>query len=294
MAHGSQLLNMKTFRQQLTQPGLIVAPGVSDAYMARMVQAAGFETIYVSGAGIANTLLGVPDLGLTTMTEMVDQITHICDASNLPVIADADNGYGNALNVQRTVRAYERAGVAAMHIEDQVMPKRCGHFNGKEVISAEEYVQKLRAALDARHDPDFVIIARTDALATHGFNEAVRRAQLYAENGADVIFVDAPTSREQIAQLPKLINKPLLFNMVEGAKTPLFSHAELADFGYKIVIHPSLINRVIAKATLDALRLLKAEGTSASVVPHMLTWADRQQLVGLPEFEALEQKYRTL
>lgn len=285
---------MNTFRQQLTQPGLIVAPGVSDAYMARMVQAAGFETIYVSGAGIANTLLGVPDLGLTTMTEMVDQISRICAASDLPVIADADNGYGNALNVQRAVRAYERAGVAAMHIEDQVMPKRCGHFNGKEVISAEEYVQKLRAALDARHDPDFVIIARTDALATHGFDEAVRRAQLYAENGADVIFVDAPTSREQIAQLPKLINKPLLFNMVEGAKTPLFSHAELADFGYKIVIHPSLINRVIAKATLDALRLLKAEGTSAPVVPHMLTWADRQQLVGLPEFEALEQKYKTL
>ncbi|MCW1968036.1 MAG: oxaloacetate decarboxylase [Anaerolineae bacterium] len=285
---------MNTFRKQLTQPGLIVAPGVSDAYMARMVRAAGFETIYVSGAGIANTLLGVPDLGLTTMTEMVDQITRICDASDLPVIADADNGYGNALNVQRAVRAYERAGVAAMHIEDQAMPKRCGHFNGKEVISAEEYVQKLRAALDARHDPDFVIIARTDALATHGFDEAVRRAQLYADNGADVIFIDAPTTREQIAKLPKLIHKPLLFNMVEGAKTPLFSHAELADFGYKIVIHPSLINRVIAKATLDALRLLKAEGTSASVVPHMLTWADRQQLVGLPEFEALEQKYKTV
>lgn len=284
---------MNTFRQQLNAPGLIVAPGVSDAYMARMVQATGFETIYISGAGIANSLLGVPDLGLTTMTEMVDQITRICEATTLQVIADADNGFGNVLNVQRAVRAYERAGVAAMHIEDQVMPKRCGHFNGKDVISAEEYVQKLRAALDARRDPDFVIIARTDALATHGFDEAVRRARLYAETGADVIFVDAPTTLEQISQLPQLIDKPLLFNMVEGAKTPLFSHAELAAFGYKIVIHPSLLNRVAAKATLAALQTLKSEKSSAPIVPHMLSWADRQQLVGLPEFEEIERKYKS-
>jgi 2-methylisocitrate lyase-like PEP mutase family enzyme len=282
-----------TLRHRLAQPGILVAPGVYDAFGARMVEASGFAAVYATGAGISNALLGVPDLGLVSLTEMTDTMTRICEATSLPVIADADNGYGNALNVQRAVRAYARAGVAALHIEDQVMPKRCGHFDGKAVIPAEEMMQKVRAALDARGKGGPMIIARTDALATHGFDEAVRRANLYAEAGADMLFVDALTTREQVARLPGLLNAPVLFNMVEGAKSPLFGHDELAQFGYTLVIHPSLLLRVQAKAAMDALAGLKVHRSSAPLLENALSFAERQKLVKLDDFEAIERRYTT-
>lgn len=278
-------------RRLLATPGLIIAPGAWDALSARLVAEAGFSAVYASGAAIANTLLGLPDIGLVSFGEAIEVVRRMADASPVPVIADGDTGFGNAINVIRTVRAFESAGAAAIQIEDQVSPKRCGHFDGKEVIDPAEMEQKIRAAVDARRDPRFVIIARTDSLATHGFDGAVARARGYAAAGADVVFVDAPVTAEQVAALPSAVGAPMLFNMAEGAKTPLFSHAELAGFGYKIVIHPSLALRVAAKATLDALRDVKRDGGSANVLPRMLDWAERQRLVNLPEYDALARRY---
>ena len=278
-------------RRLLAAPGLLVAPGAGDALTARLIVEAGFPAVYASGAAIANSLLGAPDIGLVSFSESLETVRHICESVAAPVIADADTGYGNAVNVLRTVRAFEAAGAAAIQLEDQVSPKRCGHFDGKEVIEAAEMAHKIRAAVDARRDSAFVIIARTDSLATHGFEEAVRRGRRYAEAGADVIFVDAPITREQVAALPAAVGAPMLFNMVEGAKTPLFSHAELVAFGYRIVIHPSLVLRVAAKAGLEALRALKRNGDSRDALPRMLDWDERQRLVQLPEYIALEKRY---
>ncbi len=278
-------------RRFLQRPQILVAPGAADALSARLVERAGFDTVYATGAGISNALLGVPDIGLITMSEMVDQVRRIVESVDIPVIADADTGYGNPLNVMRTVRVYEKAGVAALQIEDQVTPKRCGHFAGKEVVPAFEMTQKIRAACEARTDPDLVIIARTDSLATHGFDEAIQRGRLYADAGADVIFVDAPTTPAQAESLPQQIPVPLLFNMTEGAKTPLFSHAQLQKFGYKIVIHPNLALRVALKAMGEALAILKENGSSETLLPRMIDWDARQQLVHLPEYDALEKKF---
>jgi 2-methylisocitrate lyase-like PEP mutase family enzyme len=207
-------------------------------------------------------------------------------AVNIPVIADADTGYGNAVNVTRTVQIYEEAGVAAIQLEDQVTPKKCGHFNGKDVISADEMAQKVHAAVKARKE--MLIIARTDSLATHGMNEAIRRANLYARAGADLIFVEAPTQKDEIAELPKRIQAPLLFNMTEGAKTPPLSHDELQSMGYRIVIHPNLAMRVAARAVQSALAVLQKTRGSELLIPSMLEWNERQRLVRLPEWEALD------
>jgi methylisocitrate lyase len=228
----------------------------------------------------------LPDIGLLTMTEMIEPIHRIVDAVDIPVIADADTGYGNAVNVTRTTRVFEDAGVAAMQLEDQVTPKKCGHFNGKEVISADEMAQKVHAAVRARKE--MLIIARTDSLATHGIDEAIRRANLYAHAGADIIFVEAPTQKDQIAQLPKQIKSTLLFNMTEGAKTPPISHDELQEMGYRIVIHPNLAMRVAARAVQSALAVLQKTRSSELLIPSMLEWNERQRLVRLPEWETLD------
>jgi 2-methylisocitrate lyase-like PEP mutase family enzyme len=251
-------------RSLLEQPHILIAPGAADALTARLIQEAGFAAVYATGAGIANTQFAVPDIGLLTMTEMVEQIRRMANAVDVPVIADADTGYGNPLNVQRTVREYEHAGIAAIQIEDQVSPKKCGHFAKKEVIAEEEMVQKLRAAVAARRDPDLVLIARTDSLATHGYDTAVARARLYAANGADVVFVEAPTNREQISRLPKEIPAPLLFNMTEGAKTPQVSARELEEYGYRMVIYPNTALRVAMRAVQEALSILKQCGVVAA------------------------------
>lgn len=273
-------------RQLLSEPGILVVPGAADALTARLIEDTGFSAVYASGAGIANVLFALPDIGLLTMTEMIEPIKRIAQAVNIPVIADADTGYGNAVNVTRTVQVYEEAGVAAIQLEDQVTPKKCGHFNGKEVIAAEEMAQKVHAAVKARKD--MLIIARTDSLATHGMEDAVRRANLYARAGADLIFVEAPTQKDEIAELPKRIQAPLLFNMTEGAKTPALSHDELQAMGYRIVIHPNLAMRVAARAIQSALAVLQKTRGSELLIPSMLEWNERQRLVRLPEWEALD------
>ena len=272
--------------QLLSQPEILVVPGAADALTARLIEDTGFSAVYASGAGIANVLFALPDVGLLTMTEIIEPIHRIVKAVNVPVIADADTGYGNAVNVTRTVQVYEEAGVAAIQLEDQVTPKKCGHFNGKEVIAAEEMAQKVHAAVRARKK--MLIIARTDSLATHGMDEAVRRANLYARAGADLIFVEAPTQKDEIAELPKRIQAPLLFNMTEGAKTPPLSHDELQSMGYRVVIHPNLAMRIAARAIQSALAVLQKTRGSELLIPSMLEWNERQRLVRLPEWEALD------
>jgi len=279
-------VSAKILRKLLSQPGLLIVPGTADALTARLIEDSGFNAVYASGAGIANVQFALPDIGLLTMTEMIEPIRRIVDAVDIPVIADADTGYGNAVNVTRTTQVFEEAGVAAMQLEDQVTPKKCGHFNGKEVISADEMAQKVHAAVRARKE--MLIIARTDSLATHGIDEAIRRANLYARAGADIIFVEAPTQKDQIVQLPKQINAPLLFNMTEGAKTPPISHDELQEMGYRIVIHPNLAMRVAARAVQSALTVLQKTRSSELLIPSMLEWNERQRLVRLPEWETLD------
>lgn len=279
-------------RALLAQPNILIAPGAADALTARLIQEAGFDAVYATGAGIANTQFALPDIGLLSMTEMIEHIRRIVDAVDVPVIADADTGYGNPLNVQRTVREYEHAGVAAIQLEDQVSPKKCGHFSGKEVIGTEEMIQKLRAAVAARRDPDLVLIARTDSFAIHGYDEAVTRSKLYAANGADVIFFEAPTNREQIARLPQDIPAPLLFNMTEGAKTPMFNASELQDLGFKIMILPNTALRIAMRAVQESLAILKSEASSASLLPRMMDWQERQRIVRLHEYETLDQTFK--
>ncbi|HEU0295320.1 MAG TPA: isocitrate lyase/PEP mutase family protein [Anaerolineales bacterium] len=279
-------MSAKILRKLLSQPGLLIVPGAADALTARLIEDSGFSAVYASGAGIANVQFALPDIGLLTMTEMIEPIRRIVDAVELPIIADADTGYGNAVNVTRTTRLFEDAGVAAMQLEDQVTPKKCGHFNGKEVISADEMAQKIHAAVRTRQE--MLIIARTDSLATHGIDESIRRANLYARAGADLIFVEAPTQKDQIAQLPKHINAPLLFNVTEGAKTPPISHDELHEMGYRVVIHPNLAMRVAARAVQSALAVLQKTRSSELLIPSMLEWNERQRLVRLPEWETLD------
>lgn len=279
-------MTVKELRNLLARPEILVVPGAAEALTARLIEDTGFSAVYASGAGIANVLFALPDVGLLTLTEMIEPIHRIVKAVNIPVIADADTGYGNAVNVTRTVQVYEEAGVAAIQLEDQVTPKKCGHFNGKEVIAAEEMAQKIHAAVKARKE--MLIIARTDSLATHGMDEAVRRANLYARAGADLIFVEAPTQTDEIAELPKRIQAPLLFNMTEGAKTPPLSHDELQSMGYRVVIHPNLAMRVAARAIQSALAVLQKTRGSELLIPSMLEWNERQRLVRLPEWEALD------
>jgi 2-methylisocitrate lyase-like PEP mutase family enzyme len=279
-------MTAQVLRKLLSQPDLLIIPGAADALTARLIEDSGFNAVYASGAGIANVQFALPDIGLLTMTEMIEPIRRIVEAVDIPVIADADTGYGNAVNVTRTTRVFEDAGVAAMQLEDQVTPKKCGHFSGKEVISAEEMAQKVHAAVRARKE--MLIIARTDSIATHGIEEAIRRANLYARAGADLIFVEAPTHKDQIARLPTQIDAPLLFNMTEGAKTPPISHDELLALGYRIVIHPNLAMRVAARAVQSALAVLQKTRSSELLIPSMLEWNERQRMVRLPEWETLD------
>jgi methylisocitrate lyase len=279
-------MSVSDLKKLLAQPSILVAPGAADALTARLVEDAGFAAVYVSGAGIANTQFAIPDIGLLTMTEMLEAIRRIVAAVGIPLIADADTGYGTARNVVRTVQAYEAAGVAALQVEDQVTPKISGHFSGKEVVTAEEMSRKIEAAAKARNE--MLIIARTDSLATHGFEEAVRRAKLFADAGADLILIEAPTAKDQIAALPKKIHTPLVFNMTEGTTTPMTTHDELEQMGYKMVIHPSLMTRIAARAMQSALAVLQKTRSSELLLSAMLDWDERQRLTRFDEWEALE------
>ena len=276
----------------IRRPEILLCPGVYDAYLARCVEQAGFEALYMTGAGVSHARLGVPDLGLMSFSEMLDQAGRIADAVDIPLIADADTGYGNAINVMRTVRAYERAGVAACHIEDQQMPKRCGHFDEKRVIPMSEMLGKLAAALDARVDEDFLVIARTDARGVLGFDEALERGQAFAEAGADVIFVESPRSEAELERIGRSIDAPLLANMVETGLTPLLPATTLQQLGYSVVIHPGAIGRFIGKQLQPFLQSLKEEGTTIPQLDQMLDFDSQNAVVGLPEMLAKARRYQ--
>ena len=278
-------------RDLLRQPGIIVAPGAYDCLTAALVESAGFATVYMTGAGVSVAQLGYPDLGLATMSEMVRSATSIANTVNIPVIADADTGYGGVLNIQRTVRAYEHAGIAALHIEDQESPKRCGHLDQKRVIPTEDMVRKIRTATDARTDEDFVIIVRTDAVAVTGWDDAMARCDEYVKAGADVLFVEALGSKEQAVEVIKRFPVPLLYNFVETGKSPLIPAPELEQLGFKIVIFPASAILSVTKTVMDVLKELKNKGTTAHLVDQMLSLHDCFEVMGLSSMLAQDAKY---
>lgn len=277
-------------RQLLARPGALMAPGVADALNAKLVRRHGFEAVYMTGAGTTAVRLGMPDVGLLTMTEMVDNAARIADASGLPVIADADNGYGGVLNVRRTIQAYERAGVAAVHLEDQVMPKRCGHLMGKQLVPVEEMMAKIRAAADARSDADFVLIARTDAVAVEGFEPALERALRYKEAGADVLFVEAPSAGE-LPQIAPRLKAPLLYNMATSGKTPFLKREEIERLGFKIIIYPNWMMLAAIRAASEVLATLKETGTIAGIAKDVPSFKEFFDLLGMAEVQELEARY---
>jgi carboxyvinyl-carboxyphosphonate phosphorylmutase len=279
-------------RELLNSGQTVVAPGAFDPLAARLVEEAGFAAVYMTGFGTSAALLGRPDVGLLTMTEMADSAGRIAACVDIPLIADADTGYGNPLNVIRTVGAYEAAGVAGLHIEDQVAPKKCGHMEGKLVIGADEMAQKVRAAVDARTDPDFVIIARTDARAVEGLDRALDRARRYRDAGADVLFIEALVSEAEIeAAAAAFPDVPLLFNWAEGGKTPPVSLDRLTELGYRIVIFPIGTLLAATAAMRRILQEIAAAGTPASLLGELPTFGEFTDFIGLPEVRGIEQRY---
>ncbi len=280
-------------RSLLAGPDLLVAPGAYDALSARLIAQAGFPAVYMTGFGTAASVLGQPDVGLLTMSEMVARASALASVvGDVSLIADADTGYGNPLNVQRTIHEYERAGVAGLHIEDQVWPKKCGHMEGKQVIPLDEMVQKVRAAVDARQDPDFVIIARTDANAVNGLEDALQRGRAYREAGADVIFIEAPRSLEELQAIAQAFtDTPLLFNWAESGKTPLLSLPEIQTLGFKLVIFPVSLLFAATHAMLALLEVLSRGETPTPFSSRMVTFAQFTQHIGLPEIQELERRY---
>ena len=268
-----------------------IVPGAFNALSARVIEDLGFEAIYVTGAGVTNMNLGLPDQGFMGLAEIAEATSRIRDAVGLPLIVDMDTGFGNALNTYHSVRVLERAGADCIQLEDQVAPKRCGHFSGKEVISTEEAVSKIKAAVDARTDPDFMIMARTDAAATHGFEAAVERAQRFAEAGADILFVEAVTKAEEIRALPQRLGPPQLMNMVIGGKTPIFGAEELGQLGYGIVLYANAALQGALAGMQKALTVLR-DTKRVDEDPNLVApFAERQRLVGKPDWDALEKRY---
>jgi 2-methylisocitrate lyase-like PEP mutase family enzyme len=283
----------RELRDILVPGAALLLPGVANALAARVVADQGFAAAYVTGAGIANTFFGVPDIGLVTVSELAAHVAAIREAFAGPLVVDADTGFGNAVNVVRTVQLLERAGADALQIEDQVFPKRCGHFAGKEVIPAAEMVAKIKAAVDTRHDPDLLIIARTDAIAPEGFAAALERAAAYREAGADVTFVEAPTSIEEIAEIPRRLPWPQLINIVIGGRTPELPNAKLKELGYAGVIYANLALQSALKGMQAALGELRRRGHIGDALNLITDFSERQRLVHKDEFDALERKYVT-
>jgi 2-methylisocitrate lyase-like PEP mutase family enzyme len=281
----------QTLKKLLQRDKLLVAPGCFDGLSARLVEEAGFEAAYLSGGAVARSM-GIPDIGLVTMSEAIERAAQVVSAIKVPIIADADTGYGNAVNLVRTVREFERIGVAAIHIEDQITPKRCGHLDGKEVVALQEMEQKLAAALATRTDPDFCIIARTDARGVNGFDDAIERARAFAKLGVDAIFVEAPQSEEELAEIPRrLPGVPLLVNVFKGGKTPMLPMERLQQMGYRIAIYPSETQRAAIHAMRNALATLRREGTTESIDATLTTFKERDRVVGLDEWQKIEKNY---
>ncbi|GAB3118875.1 isocitrate lyase/PEP mutase family protein [Novispirillum itersonii] len=281
----------KTLRQLAEARRGVIVPGAFNALSAKVVEDLGFEAIYVTGAGVTNMWFGLPDQGFMGLSDIADHTARIRDAVSVPLIVDADTGFGNALNVRHTVRTLERAGADCIQLEDQVAPKRCGHFSGKDVISTEEAVNKIKAAVDARQDADLLIMARTDAAAVHGFDAAIERAQAFAEAGADILFVEAVTTAEEIRALPQRLHQPQLMNMVIGGKTPIFNATELADLGYGIVLYANAALQGAVAGMQKALTVLRDDKQVTEASGLVTPFAERQRLVGKPEWDALEKTY---
>ncbi|WP_448251616.1 isocitrate lyase/PEP mutase family protein [Ottowia oryzae] len=269
----------------------VIVPGAFNALSAKVIEDLGFEAIYVTGAGVTNMWFGMPDQGFMGLAEIADHTARIRDAVNVPLLVDADTGFGNALNVIHTVRTLERAGADCIQLEDQVAPKRCGHFSGKEVISTEEAVNKIKAAVDARRDADLMIMARTDAAATLGFEAAVERAQKFAEAGADILFVEAVTQADEVRALPQRLPQPQLMNMVIGGRTPIFNAQQLGELGYGIVLYANAALQGAVMGMQKALTVLRDEKEVQEASGLVTPFAERQRLVGKPEWDALEKRY---
>ena len=278
-------------RKLLREPGIIMAPGAYDCLTAKIVENAGFPAVYMTGAGTSVATLGFPDLALATMGEMVGNAADIAATVDVPVIADADTGYGGILNIQRTIRQYQRAGVAGVHIEDQEFPKRCGHLDNKRVIGIDEMAGKIRAAVDARTDDDFVIIVRTDALAVTGWDDTMRRCEAFTKAGADVLFVEAIRSPEEAERVVASVELPLLYNFVETGKSPLFTAGELEELGFKIVIYPASALLTVSKVVTGLMDELRSNGTTAHLVDNMITLQGCFELMGLSEMLATDGSY---
>ena len=281
------------FRELLVPGAAMVLPGVANALAARVVADLGVPAAYVTGAGIANTFLGIPDNGLVTLTELTDHVAAIRAVFPGPLMVDADTGFGNAVNLTRTVKLLERAGADAIQIEDQVFPKRCGHFDGKAVIGKDEMVAKIKAAVDARSDPGLLIVARTDSIATDGFAAAIDRACAYRVAGADIGFVEAPQSPDQIADIPRLLPWPQLINIVLGGRTPELPNQKLKQLRFAGVIYANVALQAALRGMQEALAVLRRDGRMGDAAALAASFAERQRLVGKGEFDALERKYRT-
>jgi 2-methylisocitrate lyase-like PEP mutase family enzyme len=268
-----------------------MAPGVADCAMARLVASLGFPALYMTGSGTAAVRLGRPDIGLLTLTEMADNAARIADCVDIPLVADADDGYGNPLNVRRAVRAYERAGVAALHIEDQVSPKRCGHFGGKRLITPADMAAKVQAAVEARTDPDLLIIARTDALAVDGLDAALDRAALYAQAGADLTFVEAPRTAAEIERIGTTLPVPQLFNMSTSGKTPHLPAGRLAALNFRLAIYPNYVLYAALAGARALLQRLKKSGSTEGLKDDLPSFAEFNDLLGMADIQALEARY---
>jgi 2-methylisocitrate lyase-like PEP mutase family enzyme len=278
-------------RQRIDSSTPLLLPGAANALTARLLETCGFEAVYLSGAGVANQYLGVPDIGLLTLTELTDHVSAVREAIEIPLVVDADAGFGNPIGVRRTIRSLERAGADAIQIEDQVEPKRCGHFEGKSVISVEDMVHKIHAATDARADPAVLIIARTDARTVAGFDEACDRAQRYLDEGADVAFIESPLDERELKEIPARVPGRHVANMVEGGLTPILPLAQLGDFGFSIVLYANSASRAAITGMHEAMRHLKTHGDTTGIPDRIATWDERQSLVRKDMFDALDRSY---
>lgn len=277
-------------RARLTTGEVLVVPGVANALTAKIAVDVGFDVLYVTGAGVTNTHLGMPDMGLLTLTQMADHVSAIRDVVDVPLIVDADTGFGNAVNVGHTVRVLQRAGASAIQLEDQVSPKKCGHFEGKQVMSAREMESKIHAAVDARDGRDFLVVARTDARAISGIDDAIERGQRYADAGADIIFVEAPVSLDELGRVATEIDAPTIINIVEGGLTQSISHAQMSELGFDVALYANLALLAMMKAVSRTLGEL---ASGQAFFTDIASWEERQRLVGKPEFDAREARYAT-
>lgn len=281
----------RRLRTLIARPEMVVAPGAFDCISARLVEVAGFPAVYITGSGVSMSALGAPDVGALSFGEVLDRVRRIADVVGIPVIADADTGYGGPINIIRTVREFERAGVSAIQLEDQTWPKKCGHEPGRRIVSTEAMIARIAAAVDARCDPDTIIVARTDARAIDGFEAAIARAQRYREAGADVIFVEAPQSEAELAAVPRQVAGPLLVNLVEGGRTPLLPNRRLQELGFRVAIYPNALTRIFAKAGQELLATLAEAGTTTGMAGRMLDHDALWSLFDNARWRALEDRF---